>query len=155
MEKSVKCVMDKNCENQNNVLEAFVLTGADPGRKRTKQGQVNIPEILWTAFCCYSKVRSKWVAGVVWGGNFEKGDEVPPLTVEQWNNILNLDLFPSECLKFPVSELNAMFANTSPQCVLNKTEQEDSQTASPGPGGAQASSGPDGGPDPKKPIPQT
>ena len=147
MERRVKCVMDKYCINNNGILEAFVLTGAEPSDTNWLESKVNIPETLWTAFCCYSKELGKWVAGAHWDENVKDGDELTHKTAEELNKDFDMDLFPSECLKFPLSELNTVFAKTSSQCDpdithdcdKNADEQEDSQTASPGPDGAQAS----------------
>ena len=132
MEGHVKCVMDKYCKNNSGIPEAFVLTGAQPGVNKTKQGGVNIPKTLWTAFCCYSKELRKWVAGAHWGDNKENGDELTPQTVEKLNGKFGFKLFPKQCLKFSPDELTKMFRDTkcseiTHDCDENADKQLDKQ----------------------------
>ena len=63
--------MDKYCVNQNKTREAFVLTGAIPSKGnyvkeegkegKMKDGKINIPKTLWTAFCCHNG-NGEWFA---------------------------------------------------------------------------------------------
>ncbi|XP_037615020.1 mucin-2-like isoform X2 [Sebastes umbrosus] len=72
MEKCIKCVMDKYCDNNNGVTEGFVVTGAQPSTDNVLKNRINIPSMLWSAFCCYSSNMSTWLASAHWG------DNVPP-----------------------------------------------------------------------------
>jgi len=59
METCIRCVINKYCINNNEVLEGYVVTGAQPSRNKMLKGdRVNIPSMLWSAFCCYSNKRS-------------------------------------------------------------------------------------------------
>nr|XP_020442301.1 endonuclease domain-containing 1 protein-like [Monopterus albus] len=69
MENCIKCVMDKYCFNNSGVTEGFVVTGAQPSIRDTLSNRVNIPSMLWSAFCCYSQNVSKWLASAYWGDN--------------------------------------------------------------------------------------
>ncbi|XP_028261501.1 uncharacterized protein LOC114435756 [Parambassis ranga] len=71
MEQCVKCVMDKFCYNNNNNTEAFVVIGAEPGNTLLNN-KVNIPSKMWTAFCCYSNSKQRWLAGAHWDENEDK-----------------------------------------------------------------------------------
>ncbi|XP_068564196.1 endonuclease domain-containing 1 protein-like [Cebidichthys violaceus] len=53
MEKCIKCVLDEYCTNSNGVIEGFLVTGAEPGTQKISD-KVNIPSMLWSAFCCFS-----------------------------------------------------------------------------------------------------
>uniref|UniRef100_A0A3Q1IHH9 Uncharacterized protein n=1 Tax=Anabas testudineus TaxID=64144 RepID=A0A3Q1IHH9_ANATE len=69
MEKCIKCVMDKYCKNNNNNTEGFVVTGALPSSNNTLNNKINIPSMLWSAFCCYSSNMNMWLASAHWGTN--------------------------------------------------------------------------------------
>ncbi|XP_029028578.1 endonuclease domain-containing 1 protein-like isoform X2 [Betta splendens] len=71
MEKCVKCVMEKFCVNSNKVIEGYVITGAKPGNSEPVNRRVNVPSLLWSAFCCYSN--NKWIASAYWGENVKDG----------------------------------------------------------------------------------
>uniref|UniRef100_A0A3Q3WMK0 Uncharacterized protein n=1 Tax=Mola mola TaxID=94237 RepID=A0A3Q3WMK0_MOLML len=68
MESCIKCVMDKYCVNSNSV-EGFVVIGAQPSTNNTLNNIINIPSMLWSAFCCYSDKEGKWLASAHWGEN--------------------------------------------------------------------------------------
>ncbi|XP_038588228.1 uncharacterized protein LOC119912993 [Micropterus salmoides] len=68
MESCVECVLEEYCNNNNGVIEGFVVTGAIPGNNKLKN-KINIPSILWSAFCCYSHNLQKWIASAHWGEN--------------------------------------------------------------------------------------
>ncbi|XP_071234419.1 endonuclease domain-containing 1 protein-like [Salvelinus alpinus] len=79
MECRVRKALLNNCKN-NNQIEAYVVTGAVPNINNNQlKERVNIPDILWTAFCCKNNL-GQWVAGAYWGEN--KKDN---------GNILNLE----------------------------------------------------------------
>uniref|UniRef100_A0A8C7WS05 Endonuclease domain-containing 1 protein-like n=1 Tax=Oryzias sinensis TaxID=183150 RepID=A0A8C7WS05_9TELE len=68
METCVKCFMEKFCKNNNGVTEGYVVTGAQPGTEKLKN-RVNIPSLMWSAFCCYSDDQKEWLASAHWGEN--------------------------------------------------------------------------------------
>uniref|UniRef100_A0A3B4FCY3 Uncharacterized protein n=1 Tax=Pundamilia nyererei TaxID=303518 RepID=A0A3B4FCY3_9CICH len=69
MERCIKCVMDKYCKNSSGVTEVFVVTGAQPSSNNILNNKINIPSMLWSAFCCYSSNMDMWIAGAHWGEN--------------------------------------------------------------------------------------
>ncbi|XP_049922831.1 uncharacterized protein LOC126403969 isoform X1 [Epinephelus moara] len=69
MEMCIKCVMDKYCRNSNNITEGFVVTGAQPSNNNILKNRINIPSMLWSAFCCYSSNMRTWLASAHWGDN--------------------------------------------------------------------------------------
>ncbi|XP_071315664.1 uncharacterized protein [Trachinotus anak] len=68
MEICIKCVMDTYCINSNGVTEGFVVTGAQPSAS-SLSNRINIPSMLWSAFCCYSSNLKMWLASAHWGDN--------------------------------------------------------------------------------------
>ncbi|XP_025760718.1 uncharacterized protein LOC109199398 [Oreochromis niloticus] len=73
MEKCVKRFLDENCIN-NKKMEGFVVIGAKPSDSASSDSsllnnKINIPSVLWSAFCCYSSSQKKWLAGAHWGEN--------------------------------------------------------------------------------------
>ncbi|KAG8005925.1 hypothetical protein GBF38_004989 [Nibea albiflora] len=69
MEKCIKCVMDEYCTNNNGVVEGFVVTGAQPSTNNILKNRINIPSMLWSAFCCYSFNMKTWISSAHWGDN--------------------------------------------------------------------------------------
>ncbi|XP_041840801.1 uncharacterized protein LOC121639549 [Melanotaenia boesemani] len=69
MESCVKCVLDKYCIDNNDNKEAFVVIGAQPSDGRLLNNKINIPSMLWSAFCCYSSSQNRWLASAHWGEN--------------------------------------------------------------------------------------
>uniref|UniRef100_A0A4W6C7Y5 Endonuclease n=1 Tax=Lates calcarifer TaxID=8187 RepID=A0A4W6C7Y5_LATCA len=55
MEQCVRCVLDKYCINNNDITEGFVVIGAKPSDNDILNNRINIPSMLWSAFCCYSR----------------------------------------------------------------------------------------------------
>ncbi|KAF3698079.1 Endonuclease domain-containing 1 protein [Channa argus] len=109
MESCVKCVLQKYCINNNNDPEGFVVTGAKPGTE-TLNKKVNIPSVLWSAFCCYSKNKNKWLASAHWGNNIaedSKSKYLETKTLKELHQELNIEAFPN-----------------SPQCPLTETVSE-------------------------------
>ncbi|XP_008299716.1 uncharacterized protein LOC103371989 [Stegastes partitus] len=72
MESCTKCVLQKYCINNNGDPVGFVVTGARPSTSNTLNNRVNIPSMLWTAFCCYSRNTNRWLASAHWGDNIPK-----------------------------------------------------------------------------------
>ncbi|XP_049425366.1 endonuclease domain-containing 1 protein-like [Epinephelus fuscoguttatus] len=73
MESCVKCVLDEYCKN-NDITEGFLVIGAQPGNDKLKD-RVNIPSMLWSAFCCYSQSENTWLASAHWGENIKDSSE--------------------------------------------------------------------------------
>ncbi|XP_062239774.1 endonuclease domain-containing 1 protein-like [Platichthys flesus] len=76
MESCVKCVLDKYCIDANGKTEGFVVTGARPSNNNLLNSKVNIPSMLWSAFCCYSSSQGAWLASAHWGDNIPDGGRV-------------------------------------------------------------------------------
>ncbi|KAF3837424.1 hypothetical protein F7725_004888 [Dissostichus mawsoni] len=57
MESCIKCVLDEYCINNNDIKEGFLVIGAQPGNNIISN-KINVPSMLWSAFCCYSKSRN-------------------------------------------------------------------------------------------------
>uniref|UniRef100_A0A671VEV4 Uncharacterized protein n=1 Tax=Sparus aurata TaxID=8175 RepID=A0A671VEV4_SPAAU len=88
MEQCIKCVMDDYCINNNGQVEGFVVIGAQPGNNKLNN-RVNIPSMLWSAFCCYSRTEQRWLASAHWGQNIPDGDGyLPTKTLEELHNEL-------------------------------------------------------------------
>ena len=115
MEECVKYVMDEVCINNEN--EAFLVAGAIPSANPPLNNRVNIPETLWTAFCCYNNVTKKWLAGAHWGDNVpesESKSEVLKMvtkTLTELNTALKIEPFPiDKCRRHAeVSQLYSKF----------------------------------------------
>uniref|UniRef100_A0A8D0CMF8 Endonuclease domain-containing 1 protein-like n=1 Tax=Sander lucioperca TaxID=283035 RepID=A0A8D0CMF8_SANLU len=71
MESCIKCVLDEYCFNSNGVKEGFLVTGAQPGQSKMNKN-VNIPSMLWSAFCCYNQREMRWLASAHWGENIHE-----------------------------------------------------------------------------------
>lgn len=109
MEQCVRCVLDKYCINNNNQKEGFVVIGAQPSNNRILNDKINIPKLLWSAFCCYSSSQNKWLASAHWGENVEpQSDHLQTMSLEELHSKLGeeFDVFPeTQCpLKTTVTE---------------------------------------------------
>jgi len=71
MESCVKCVLNEYCNNNNNEKEGFVVIGAQPSNGMFLNNRINIPSMLWSAFCCYSSSEDRWLASAHWGENVQ------------------------------------------------------------------------------------
>ncbi|XP_041840814.1 uncharacterized protein LOC121639557 [Melanotaenia boesemani] len=96
MESCVRCVLDKYCINNNNKKEAFVVTGAQPSDGGLLNKKINIPSMLWSAFCCYSSSQNRWLAGAHWGKN------VPEINKEYLQTKTLAELFSKLGVQFNV-----------------------------------------------------
>ena len=104
--------------NKTDKPEAFVLTGAIPsngnyvkekitekGKEneegiegKMKDGKINIPKTLWTAFCCH-KGNGEWFASAHWGENVrEDGDKkyLETKTLDELKTALGIQPFPGD-----------------------------------------------------------
>ncbi|XP_026224985.1 uncharacterized protein LOC113168210 [Anabas testudineus] len=102
MEKCIKCVMDKYCKNNNNNTEGFVVTGALPSSNNTLNNKINIPSMLWSAFCCYSSNMNMWLASAHWGTNVPDESETEYLQTKTLSELHHeLSTADSEFKVFP------------------------------------------------------
>ncbi|XP_051526731.1 endonuclease domain-containing 1 protein-like [Myxocyprinus asiaticus] len=67
IEKSTTGLMNTNCIDKSNKVSAYVITGAVPGNNELN-GKVNIPSMMWTAFCCKNK-KNSWFSKAHWATN--------------------------------------------------------------------------------------
>ncbi|KAL4007418.1 hypothetical protein ACER0C_001270 [Sarotherodon galilaeus] len=95
MERCVKCILDNYCINNNNQREGFVVIGAQPGNENPLNLRINIPSVLWSAFCCYSHSQNKWLASAHWGENKDLGPEyLQTKTLGELHTELGIEAFP-------------------------------------------------------------
>ncbi|XP_005952312.1 endonuclease domain-containing 1 protein [Haplochromis burtoni] len=101
MERCVKCILDKYCINNNNQVEDFVVIGAKPSNEKPLKERINIPSVLWSAFCCYSHSQNKWLASAHWGNNTDLGPTyLQTKTLGELLTELGIEAFPGkECPK--------------------------------------------------------
>ncbi|KAM9400666.1 endonuclease domain-containing 1 protein-like [Salvelinus alpinus] len=110
MERNVRGKLETDCINNNGKIKAYVVTGAVPSKSNKLNNRVNIPDILWTAYCCYNNNLGKWVAQAHWGENKKenKGKKMPSYTLAELYDKLNpnpnpnfpvggVQLFPEKC----------------------------------------------------------
>ncbi|XP_026179531.1 endonuclease domain-containing 1 protein-like isoform X2 [Mastacembelus armatus] len=122
MENCIKCVMDKYCKNKNGVLEGFVVIGAQPNNNNNKlKNKVNIPKMLWSAFCCYSGEKKKWLASAHWGKNIADSASdkyMQTKTFEQLYDELGIGVFRSKYCpwKETVAGLYQRLNEANPDC---------------------------------------
>ncbi|KAM9400102.1 endonuclease domain-containing 1 protein-like isoform 1-T1 [Salvelinus alpinus] len=112
MEKNVREKLEKDCINNNRKIEAYVVTGTVPSKSNKLNNRVNIPDLLWTAFCCYNNNLGKWMAQAHWGRNEkeDKGKKLKPETLGALEDMLNkhhqgkgglVKVFPKDCPRGP------------------------------------------------------
>ncbi|XP_031600263.2 endonuclease domain-containing 1 protein-like isoform X1 [Oreochromis aureus] len=93
MESCVKCIMDNYCINNNYKTEGFVVIGAQPSNGNLLNKKVNIPSVLWSAFCCYSQ--NSWLASAHWGENTNDGPTyLQTKTLGELHTELGIKAFP-------------------------------------------------------------
>lgn len=91
MENCVKYIMENYCFNK----EGYVVTGAQPSKD--KKPKINIPSMLWSAFCCYNKDKKKLLAGAHWGDNTAEESTSQYLkmkTLEELKKQFGIEAFP-------------------------------------------------------------
>ncbi|KAK6291675.1 hypothetical protein J4Q44_G00374600 [Coregonus suidteri] len=125
MEQNVIKTLQKDCLDNNGKIKAYVVTGAVPSTNNKLKNRVNIPSLLWTAYCCYNSTQRQWVAGAHWayccynsnqrqwvaeahwGENQEdvKGETLPSNTTAELYDMLKkyypgaVKVFPDYCQK--------------------------------------------------------
>ncbi|KAI3375997.1 hypothetical protein L3Q82_016526, partial [Scortum barcoo] len=132
METCIKCVMNNYCFNNNGVIEGFVVTGAQPSTNNTLKNRINIPSILWSAFCCYSYKMEMWIASAHWSDNVPDGSETKYLqakTLAELHQELKIVVFTGkQCPRNEtVTELysknkNLVIKNVDFHCKQNNAE---------------------------------
>ncbi|XP_071234809.1 endonuclease domain-containing 1 protein-like isoform X2 [Salvelinus alpinus] len=76
MECDVRKIILKQCLDNTGKPKAYVVTGAVPSdNNNTLNNRVNIPDLLWTAYCCYNNKKKEWMAEAHWGENQEEPNE--------------------------------------------------------------------------------
>nr|XP_013763492.1 PREDICTED: mucin-2-like [Pundamilia nyererei] len=94
MEKCVKCVLNKFCINNNEEIEGFIVIGALPSNS-SLNNRINIPSVLWSAFCCFSKSQNSWLASAHWGENVAEGPEyLQTQKLTELHRTLGTEAFP-------------------------------------------------------------
>ncbi|XP_038842075.1 endonuclease domain-containing 1 protein-like [Salvelinus namaycush] len=116
MEENVRKKLMTDCFSDNRNIEAYVVTGAVPSKSNTLNKRVNIPQLLWTAFCCLDKnkidnktnKKKKWMAKAHWGWNNKVQKEtLNQLTLGELEEKLNeyhtdpVKVFPEDCPRGP------------------------------------------------------
>ena len=118
MEECAECVMQNYCV-KNGITEGYVVTGAKPGKNKLK-GKVNIPSVLWSAFCCYSSKMNKWIASAHWGDNVSEPknkDNLPTKTLEELRKKLGFEAFSGRKTQCPHnSNVAEFYPNLLPEC---------------------------------------
>ncbi|XP_063325545.1 uncharacterized protein LOC134624495 [Pelmatolapia mariae] len=94
MERCVKCILDNYCINNNDKKEGFVVIGAQPSNEIPLNQRINIPSVLWSAFCCYSHSQNTWLASAHWGENKDDGPNLQTKTLGELNTELGIEAFP-------------------------------------------------------------
>ncbi|XP_020333066.1 endonuclease domain-containing 1 protein [Oncorhynchus kisutch] len=77
VECKVRKTLVENCKDDKT--KVYVVTGAVPSSSNTLNNRVNIPDHLWTAYCCYNSTKN-WTVGAYWGEN--KNDNGKILNLE-------------------------------------------------------------------------
>ncbi|KAK6291671.1 hypothetical protein J4Q44_G00374560 [Coregonus suidteri] len=107
MECKVRNTLNDNCKDANNIIKAYVVTGAVPSESNNLKNRVNIPSLLWTAYCCNNSNQRQWVAEAHWGENQKedvKGKTMPSNTMAELYEMLKpyypgggVQVFPDQC----------------------------------------------------------
>uniref|UniRef100_A0A669CM99 Uncharacterized protein n=2 Tax=Oreochromis niloticus TaxID=8128 RepID=A0A669CM99_ORENI len=127
MENCVKCVLNEYCLNNNDKIEGFVVTGAQPSNN-SLNNKINIPSVLWSAFCCYSHRQNSWLASAHWGENVADGPKyLQTQTLTELHRTLGIEPFPqTQCpLHTTVTHL---YSDLSSNCNCSPTSSTSSPT---------------------------
>ncbi|XP_064787003.1 endonuclease domain-containing 1 protein-like [Oncorhynchus masou masou] len=106
MECKVRKALEVHCKDNNNKIKAYVVTGAVPSSNKLND-RVNIPDLMWTAFCCFDNKLKDWVTQAHWGENQneDKGKTLTPVTLGALEDKLNqiysvgVKVFDNKCLR--------------------------------------------------------
>ncbi|XP_026225476.1 endonuclease domain-containing 1 protein-like [Anabas testudineus] len=119
MESCVKCILDKFC---NDKKERYLVTGAEPSPNKNINDRVNVPSVLWSAFCCYSENLNNWIASAYWGENVPEEPKVKHVqtrTLQELHDKLSIsnkkfEAFPkTQC---PLKETVAFYPQIDKNC---------------------------------------
>ncbi|XP_030286063.1 uncharacterized protein LOC115589362 [Sparus aurata] len=123
MEECIKCVMDDYCINSNDQVEGFLVIGAQPGNNKLNN-RVNIPSMLWSAFCCYSQSKG-WLASAHWGQNIPGGDKyLQTKTLDELHNKLSTPSSRFEVFPGTQCSLNTTVTQFYPEVNSKKREKQ-------------------------------
>uniref|UniRef100_A0AAY5KAE8 Uncharacterized protein n=1 Tax=Esox lucius TaxID=8010 RepID=A0AAY5KAE8_ESOLU len=90
MECKVKGFLQDYCVDNNNMTQAYVVTRALPSENNKLNYRVNIPSVMWTAFCCYNSKNSTWISKAHWGENKNTSEgDLPEKTLGELYDMLN------------------------------------------------------------------
>ncbi|XP_037335948.2 endonuclease domain-containing 1 protein-like [Pungitius pungitius] len=118
METCVKCVLDKYCRNNNGEIKGYLVTGAQPGNI-TMNNRVNVPSMMWSAFCCQS--HGGWLASAHWGHNEEEKVNEKRLETKTLRElevkIGEAQIFPTPQYKCPLTTtVSHLYPNLANNC---------------------------------------
>uniref|UniRef100_A0A669E3D3 Uncharacterized protein n=1 Tax=Oreochromis niloticus TaxID=8128 RepID=A0A669E3D3_ORENI len=89
MENCVKCILDEYCNSKG-----FVIIGAQPSGNSLNR-KINIPSVLWSAFCCYSEKQGSWLASAHWGENVDdRPKNLKTMNLGKLKRTLRIEPFP-------------------------------------------------------------
>uniref|UniRef100_A0A674AQN5 Endonuclease domain-containing 1 protein-like n=1 Tax=Salmo trutta TaxID=8032 RepID=A0A674AQN5_SALTR len=144
MEENVREKLMTDCFSNNRKIKAYVVTGAVPSKNKTLNNtlknalnnRVNIPDLMWTAYCCYNNTLNnrvnipdlmwtaycclnkmkKWKAEAHWGWNKKgKRKTLKPETLGELEKELNqfhqggrVQVFPKDCPRGPKPSTNQL-----------------------------------------------
>ncbi|CDQ96498.1 unnamed protein product [Oncorhynchus mykiss] len=146
MEGRVRTALVNNCKDNNNkikaYIEAYVVTGAVPNNNNNQlKERVNIPDLLWTAFCCYNNEKKEWMAGAHWGVNQEETNKqvLNPHTLSELYDKLkqhypgdgDVQVFPERCSNAKIPTELENDDSSDVQGIPNKRRKVDTPRALP------------------------
>uniref|UniRef100_I3JTL0 Uncharacterized LOC112843133 n=1 Tax=Oreochromis niloticus TaxID=8128 RepID=I3JTL0_ORENI len=129
MEECIKCVLNKYCINNNGNIEGFVVIGAQPSNN-SLNNRINIPSVLWSAFCCYSHSKNSWLSSAHWGNNTDhKPEHLKTRTLGKLHRELKIEVFPkTKCPKN--TTVTHLYSNLPSNCSCPKTSSKSAPTTS-------------------------
>ncbi|CAI5671556.1 unnamed protein product [Oreochromis niloticus] len=143
MEECIKCVLNKYCINNNGNIEGFVVIGAQPSNNslnKSTNKTINIPSVLWSAFCCYSDSQKSWLASAHWGKNVDdRPKNLKTRTLGKLHRELEIEVFPeTECPKN--TTVTHLYSNLPYNCSCRNTSIKSAPTTSTASASVSASS---------------
>uniref|UniRef100_A0A3B3CWA7 Uncharacterized protein n=1 Tax=Oryzias melastigma TaxID=30732 RepID=A0A3B3CWA7_ORYME len=142
VEKRTKCYMENNCINASGKIEAFVVTGAEPGNERLNN-KINITSKMWSAFCCHNSREGVWYSKAYWGDNVPNsnwressykemktkfGIKIFPVNCSFLNNVDSSRTHPCE-KEYPFQ--SEITTDTAPPSTTDKTSPAEKTTFPP------------------------